>query len=35
MLTRELLAYRTQKGILRPAFVKRDDPTLAKRGAPC
>ncbi|AKF83500.1 hypothetical protein MFUL124B02_35270 [Myxococcus fulvus 124B02] len=28
MLTRELLAYRTQKGILRPAFVKRDDPAL-------
>ncbi|MCY1001240.1 DUF790 family protein [Myxococcus sp. MISCRS1] len=47
MLTRELLAYRTQKGILRPAFVKRDDPALlalatellasieASRGAIC
>ncbi|MFY1826336.1 DUF790 family protein [Myxococcus fulvus] len=47
MLTRELLAYRTQKGILRPAFVKRDDPALlalatellasveASRGATC
>ena len=28
MLTRDLLAYRVQKGVLRPAYVKRDDAAL-------
>ncbi|AGC47992.1 hypothetical protein MYSTI_06719 [Myxococcus stipitatus DSM 14675] len=33
MLTRELLAFRVTKGVLRPAFVKRDDPALLTLAA--